>query len=323
MSDLSPLFTWRSAITDSDLSPDTRHVALTLSLHMNERGDSCFPSLETLRQETGRRKASVILGLRELEARGWLRVKRPKVTGRGRPNHYTAIITPKGFRGRTDSEGYDGGTDSETERVPKPTERVPGQEGKGTDVGPVGRKALRTSQAEDVSLVPSLPLALAVSEEAQAACVLLAEGVGINTSKPPPAITPGWLRAARLLHERDGYGWEEIAAVIRWALADAFWAPNVLSMEQLRAKRDGVTKFDKIRAQMRRAPGGKDRGITTRELVERQRESEETGDESGPTSTHEVIEAIGRRHHGQDEEGGGGAALDAPADQLRLPANRA
>lgn len=57
MSDLfiRPLFTWRSAVASKfgPESPVTRHVLLTLSLHMSERGDSCFPSLETLAEETG------------------------------------------------------------------------------------------------------------------------------------------------------------------------------------------------------------------------------------------------------------------------------
>ena len=42
-SSLSPLFTWRSALADSDLEPPTRHVGLAISLYMNERGGSAFP----------------------------------------------------------------------------------------------------------------------------------------------------------------------------------------------------------------------------------------------------------------------------------------
>jgi len=38
----SPLFTWRSAIAESHLPPTTKLVAVMLSLHMNERGGSCF-----------------------------------------------------------------------------------------------------------------------------------------------------------------------------------------------------------------------------------------------------------------------------------------
>lgn len=76
--ELAPLFTWRSAITDSDLKPVTRHVALTLSLHMNERGGSCWPSMPTLAAETGLAVDTVRTHMKALTQRGWLkRTDRP------------------------------------------------------------------------------------------------------------------------------------------------------------------------------------------------------------------------------------------------------
>lgn len=93
--ELSPLFTWRSAIVDSGLPPTSRHVALTLSLHMNERGGSCFPSLETLTEETGLSKASVVTHLKVLEDCGWLTKEKGggrRKDGRGISSTYTATI---------------------------------------------------------------------------------------------------------------------------------------------------------------------------------------------------------------------------------------
>lgn len=90
---LSPLFTWRSAVVESDLPPIARHVALTLSLHMNERGGSCFPSIQTLASETGLSKPSVISGIRQLEAGGFLHVDR--AVGRGRVNRYSTAMPEK------------------------------------------------------------------------------------------------------------------------------------------------------------------------------------------------------------------------------------
>lgn len=64
---------WRSAIADSALPPQARHVALTLSLHMNERGGgSCFLFPRTLRKETGLGRSSIVKYLRLLEQEGWL-----------------------------------------------------------------------------------------------------------------------------------------------------------------------------------------------------------------------------------------------------------
>lgn len=97
---LSPLFTWRSAVCDSDLPPTARHVALTLSLHMNERGGSCFPSREELARETGLSVRTVDKAIRTLEDAGWLHVERPaRQRGRGHPNRYTARVP--GEEGRT------------------------------------------------------------------------------------------------------------------------------------------------------------------------------------------------------------------------------
>lgn len=69
---LSQLFTWRSALCDSDLHPTTRHVALTLSLHMSERGDSAHPGGRLLAAETGLTQKTVYEHLQRLEDAGWL-----------------------------------------------------------------------------------------------------------------------------------------------------------------------------------------------------------------------------------------------------------
>lgn len=88
--ELKPLFSWRSAICDSGLTPSARHVALTLSLHMNERGGSCFPSISTLEAETGLSRNTVLTALRQLEAGGWITVKRSERA----VNRYTATLPP-------------------------------------------------------------------------------------------------------------------------------------------------------------------------------------------------------------------------------------
>lgn len=49
-----------------------RLVALTLSLHMSERGDSCWPCLKTIANESGLNRRTVTRALDELENLGWL-----------------------------------------------------------------------------------------------------------------------------------------------------------------------------------------------------------------------------------------------------------
>lgn len=92
---LSPLFTWRSAIVESTLTSTQRHVALTLSLHMNERGGSCFPTHEQLQEETGLGRSTVIAALKALEEAGWL-IRRPgggrRRGGNGQATEYSATV---------------------------------------------------------------------------------------------------------------------------------------------------------------------------------------------------------------------------------------
>lgn len=108
--DFKPLFTWRSAVCDSKLPATCRHVLLTLSLHMNERGGSCFPSTGLLASETGLNRATVIRQLQHARDNGWLVVGQ----SRGRAsNTYTAAIPPADQPSRKATVAQD---DSRTEQ---------------------------------------------------------------------------------------------------------------------------------------------------------------------------------------------------------------
>lgn len=72
--ELRPLFTWRSALADSTLSSVERHVALALSLYMNERGSSAWPGATRLAHDTGYHVATVRKALGDLTGTGWLRL---------------------------------------------------------------------------------------------------------------------------------------------------------------------------------------------------------------------------------------------------------
>ena len=68
----SRAWTWRHAILDSDVSADCRHLLLTLSCFMNELGESCFPTIETIMKKTKRGKTWVHKYLNEAESSGWI-----------------------------------------------------------------------------------------------------------------------------------------------------------------------------------------------------------------------------------------------------------
>lgn len=68
----SRAWTWRHAIIESDLPPTTRHVLLTISCHMNDRGEGCFPSMRELARETGRSLRAVCEHINVAIEAGWL-----------------------------------------------------------------------------------------------------------------------------------------------------------------------------------------------------------------------------------------------------------
>lgn len=94
---LAPLFTWRSAICESDLAPTTRHVALTLSLYMNERGGSAHPGAPRLADDTGLHVSTIRAELGKLLDGGWLAlVQRGGLKGERRvANAYEARFPPQ------------------------------------------------------------------------------------------------------------------------------------------------------------------------------------------------------------------------------------
>lgn len=83
---LRPLFDWRSALASpfGPKNPTTRHVLLTLSLHMSVKGDSCFPSIELLTEESGLSRRAVVTHLAVAADEGWIgKRERPEKNGQG------------------------------------------------------------------------------------------------------------------------------------------------------------------------------------------------------------------------------------------------
>jgi hypothetical protein len=97
---LSPLFSWRGAICDSGLPPITRLVAFTLSLHMNERGGSCYPGIALLARESGLAESTVREHIHKLIDAGWLKRSGRVRGGRSVSPAYTACLpNPPGAGG--------------------------------------------------------------------------------------------------------------------------------------------------------------------------------------------------------------------------------
>lgn len=69
---------WRSLVSSSSgpKASVTRHVLLALSLYMSERGDSCFPSYDTLQADTGLSRQSIAKHLRLAVEGHWISVSK-------------------------------------------------------------------------------------------------------------------------------------------------------------------------------------------------------------------------------------------------------
>lgn len=82
---LRPLFDWRGAIASpfGPPNPNTRHLLLTIGLHMSPAGDSCWPTIEQLTEETGLSKRAVINNVAEAQKTGWLG-KQENARGKGK-----------------------------------------------------------------------------------------------------------------------------------------------------------------------------------------------------------------------------------------------
>lgn len=87
-------FSWRQAILDSDLQPTTRHVLLTLACHMNDAGESCYPSIELLCKETGLSNRAVITHLQKAAESGWVKVGKHGFAGQRWANNEYRMSWP-------------------------------------------------------------------------------------------------------------------------------------------------------------------------------------------------------------------------------------
>ena len=67
-------YSWRGAVLKSKLSPTTKLVLLTLGCHMNDMGESCFPSIDTLCKESSLSRPAVIKHIKVARQAGWIRV---------------------------------------------------------------------------------------------------------------------------------------------------------------------------------------------------------------------------------------------------------
>ena len=90
---LMKVWSWRQVILRSSLASTTKLVLLALSSHMNDHGEGCYPSLDTLAQETSLTRKAVITHIATAITAGFLAKDRMNIRGRKwASNIYRATI---------------------------------------------------------------------------------------------------------------------------------------------------------------------------------------------------------------------------------------
>ncbi|MEO8101349.1 MAG: helix-turn-helix domain-containing protein [Betaproteobacteria bacterium] len=74
-------WSWRQRLLESSLPGTTRHVLLTLSMHVNDAGEPCYPTVRLLAKETGRSRKTVMEQLEIGETEGWIAVGKHGFSG--------------------------------------------------------------------------------------------------------------------------------------------------------------------------------------------------------------------------------------------------
>ncbi len=115
----SRCWSWRQAITQSGLPPTTRHVLHAISFHMNEHGEGCYPSEQTLAKETGYSRETVNRHISKARSAGWIEVRQFGFRGqKWRRNEYVARWPERDLLSTViEPEGSDGGSQPCSEKV--------------------------------------------------------------------------------------------------------------------------------------------------------------------------------------------------------------
>lgn len=86
-------YSWRQAVLKSKLAATTKHVLVTLGCHMNDMGESCFPSIETLMEETSLSNRAIITHLDKAEQAGFIVTRKHGFAGqKWARNEYVATF---------------------------------------------------------------------------------------------------------------------------------------------------------------------------------------------------------------------------------------
>lgn len=147
-------YSWRHAILHADLQSTTKLVLLALSCHINDAGESCFPSTRRQAEETGLSERAVITHLKIAADAGWLKVAQHGFGGQKWRRHEYLPLIPDSIEPLNEvrqlnekalNDVQHEGTEHDSAASPKGTERRSAASEKGTE--PDDKKVLNDVQS--------------------------------------------------------------------------------------------------------------------------------------------------------------------------------
>ena len=89
------VWSWRDAVTQANLEANTKYILLVLSLYMDERGGSCYPTIDTLMRDSSLARATVIKHLGLAEDAGFITRRKHGFKGQEWANNEYTATYPK------------------------------------------------------------------------------------------------------------------------------------------------------------------------------------------------------------------------------------
>ncbi len=220
---MEKLFKWRLAVASKlgPKSPTTRHILLTISLHMDVAGSQCFPSTDTIAEETGLSRRTVCIHLEKAVAEGWIS---KGVRGMG----------VKGWWRHSYQAEFPAKVVSEAPNLITQGCESDAQGCESDDVKVVSEA--HTSSSYN-STKNSTKTYSPNSDEFRLSALLLDLIIRRNPKHKKPDLQK-WARHIDLAIRRDHRTPDEVERVIRWCQTDSFWQNNILSTDKLRKQFD-------------------------------------------------------------------------------------
>nr|WP_208604757.1 helix-turn-helix domain-containing protein [Paraburkholderia sediminicola]SDP40214.1 Helix-turn-helix domain-containing protein [Paraburkholderia sediminicola] len=191
MTTVSPFFTWRRAMTGSELPSTTKLVLFVIAEYTNAMDDTCWPSVETIAEKASLSERCVSNHLDVAERNGWLtRWKSRRPARRWAHAHYRLSIPADVARRQRDAIDFDLADDAVMLGNPESRSGNPVElDERGSEVAQESGNPERYSGnpaelAERGSEVPGAEPLPAVNPESYRNHVPTNKPVNRNTSKP-------------------------------------------------------------------------------------------------------------------------------------------